>query len=94
MNVPDAVEDAEHDSVLFDEDELSETLAGLSKQLRLLELPPDTAAVKDTEPVNPLRPITVNIEVPEVPAVTLTCVGLAAIAKSGAFATTNARVVE
>jgi hypothetical protein len=35
-----------------------------------------------TTPENPFRPVTVTVEVPEVPALTVTLVGLAATVKS------------
>ena len=42
----------------------------------------ETAAVRLTTPLKPLRAVTVTVEVPEAPARIVTVVGLAAIVKS------------
>ena len=42
----------------------------------------DTVAARPTVPLNPFRPVTVMVEVPGVPTVVVTAVGLAAIVKS------------
>jgi hypothetical protein len=42
----------------------------------------DTVAVRATVPPNPLTPITVRVEFPAVPTVTLTVAGLTTIVKS------------
>jgi len=51
------------------------TLVGATLQDVLL-------VVRLTTPANPFRPVTVIVEVPAVPALTVTVVGLAAIVKS------------
>ena len=51
------------------------TLVGLSAQAVLL-------LARLTTPANPLRPVTVIVELAAVPALTVTLVGLAAIVKS------------
>lgn len=90
--MPDALDDAEHESVLFAEEELSETLAGLSEHARTPVLPPDTDTVKETVPEKPLRLPRVSVDVPVLPVVTVTDAGLAAMAKSGALATVKATI--
>ena len=66
-----------HDSV-----ELPEpvTLVGVSEQLS--PVIGDALALRPTTPVNPCCAVTVIVEVPAVPALAFTDVGLAAIAKS------------
>jgi len=57
------------------------TLAGLSVQVNPVE--GDTDDVRVTVPVNELIEVTVIVEVPAVPALTATLVGLAVTEKSG-----------
>jgi hypothetical protein len=56
------------------------TLGGVSVQLR--PVVGDTVAVRLTTPLKPWRAVTVIVEVPAVPALAETDVGLAATAKS------------
>src|SRR5256712_6488741 len=79
---PDAVDDAEHESVLVP-DGPGETLDGESVHVVVPEAPPVTADVNETGPVKPFRPVTVIVDVPAAPpAMMPTIVGLAAIVKS------------
>ena len=79
---PDAVDDAEHESVLVP-DGPGETLDGESVHVVVPEVPPVTAEVNKTGPVKPFRPVTVIVDVPAAPpAMILTLVGLAEIVKS------------
>ena len=63
----------------------SETIAGLREQVR----PVDGEIVWDraTDPMKPLTPETVIVELPGLPTATLTVVGLAATVKSAAAVT-------
>jgi hypothetical protein len=56
------------------------TLVGVSVQVR--PVAGATVAVRLTVPVNPWTAVTVIVEVPAVPALTVTLVGLAATVKS------------
>jgi hypothetical protein len=56
------------------------TLVGVRVQVR--PVAGETVAASDTTPLNPWRPVTVIVEVPEAPARIVTVVGLAAIVKS------------
>lgn len=56
------------------------TLVGVSVHVRPVAGEMDD--VRATTPPNPLRPVTVMVEVPATPAFTLTAVGLAAMVKS------------
>jgi hypothetical protein len=58
------------------------TLVGLSVQVNPVE--GETDDVRVTVPVNPWIEVTVIVEVPVAPALTVTLVGLALIVKSGA----------
>jgi len=79
---PDAVGDAEHESVLVPEFP-SVTIVGESVHVVVPEVPPVTAEVNETGPVKPFRPVAVIVDVPAAPpAMILTLVGLAAIVKS------------
>jgi hypothetical protein len=60
----------------------SVTLVGLRVQVNPVD--GDTDDVRLTVPVNPWTDVTVIVEVPVTPALTVTLVGLALIAKSGA----------
>ena len=66
-----------HDNVLVPE---PVTLVGVRVQVK--PVAGETVAVRETIPLNPFRAVTVIVEVPAVPAFTLTVVGLAAIVKS------------
>jgi hypothetical protein len=66
-----------HDNVLVPE---PVTLVGVRVQVR--PVAGDTVAVRLTTPVKPCNAVTVIVEVPAVPAFTLTVVGLAAMVKS------------
>ena len=56
------------------------TLVGVRVQVK--PVAGETVAVRETIPLNPLRAVTVTVEVPEAPARIVTVVGLAAIVKS------------
>src|SRR2546422_257986 len=90
---PDAVDDAEHESVLVPEFP-SVTLVGESVHVVVPEAPPVTVAVNETGPLNPFKLDTVIVEVPAVPALALTGVGLVLIIKSGAAPTLYVTVAE
>jgi len=62
-------------------EEPSVTLVGVSVQLNPVE--GDTESVRDTVPVNALIEVAVIVDVPAVPARTITLVGLAVTEKSG-----------
>lgn len=54
----------------------------------------DTVAFRLTVPVKPFNADTVTVEVPFVPEIMLTLVGLVAIAKSGAALNVNVAIAE
>jgi hypothetical protein len=66
-----------HDNVLVPE---PVTLVGV--RVHVKPVAGETVAVRETIPLKPFRAVTVIVEVPAVPAFTLTVVGLAAIVKS------------
>ena len=68
------------------------TLVGF--KLHVKPVDGDTDAVNDTAPLNPFKLDTVIVEVPAVPALTLTEVGLVLIIKSGAAPTLYVTVAE
>jgi len=79
---PDAVDDAEHESVLVPEFP-SVTLVGESVHVVVPEVPPVTVEVNETGPVKPFRLVAVIVDVPAAPPPMMpTLVGLAAIVKS------------
>jgi hypothetical protein len=82
VKVPDAVDEAEHESVLEPEVP-SVTLFGESVHVILPEVPPVTVEVNETDPVKPFMLVIMIVDVPAAPpAVILTLVGLAVIVKS------------
>ena len=68
------------------------TLVGF--KLHVKPVDGDTDAVSDTALLNPFRLVIVIVEVPAVPALTLTEVGLVLIIKSGAAPTLYVTVAE
>lgn len=68
-----------HDNVAVPE-EPSVTLVGLREHRR--PVAGDVVAARETVPVNPLTAVTVTVEVPMAPALTVTVVGLAVTVKS------------
>src|SRR5207245_8158597 len=76
---PDAVDDAEHESVLVPEFP-SVTLVGESVHVVVPEAPPVTVEVNETGPAKPFRPVAVIVDVPAAPpASILSLVGLSSI---------------
>jgi hypothetical protein len=61
------------------------TLAGASAHVRPVD--GETVSERVIVPVNPFSPVTVIVEVPAVPTLTVRAVGLAATLKSGAAVT-------
>jgi hypothetical protein len=64
---------------------VSETLAGLRVQVKPVD--GEIVSVRATVPAKPLSPVTVMVEVPAFPTITLTLVGLAVTVKSAAAVT-------
>jgi len=81
--------EAEHDRVELPEPPVM--LVGESAHDKFVEL---VVATRATVPVKLLTGATDIVEVPVIPVLTLTLVGLAVIVKSGAFAKVNVAVAE